>query len=367
MALVEFSSLSKSFGKSDVLVDLDFSVEEGEFAVLFGQAASGKSVLLRTLVGLEVPDQGSVTIRGVDAATLKPGDRKIGYVPQSFALFPGRSVFDNIAYPLTVAKVDQATTKEAVERVAGLLDISELLDRTPDQLSGGQKQRVAIARGLAPDTELYVLDDPLVGLDFKLREKLIDDLRETRKALGATFLYATSDAIEALALASKIAVLAEGAIQEYRSPLEVYAEPRHIATMTYLCFPQGNRLPAEWIEGSLVTPWGSIGTEIGDVPSTDIAAMVRCEHIRLLVDPGANSIGGEATVMLREDLGAEEIVYLESKGEKLTAVVRADSADLEALTLGETVGFSIDPESVVLFASGRRIGHGETVNGGANG
>lgn len=361
MALVEFSSLFKSFGNNDVLVDLHWSVEEGEFAVLFGQGATGKSVLLRTLVGLEVPDAGTVTLRGDDASNIKPGDRKIGYVPQSFALFPDRTVFDNIAYPLQVGKVDRETQKEAVERVAELLDIPELLDRTPGQLSGGQKQRVAIARGMAPDTELYVLDDPLVGLDFKLREKLIDDLRKTREALGATFLYATSDATEALALASKVAVLAEGAIQEYAAPLDVYASPSHVATMSALCFPAANQLPSAVAEGKLTTDWGSIAIDLEKKvdAETDLVAMVRPEHIELMVDNGANGLRGEATVMLREDLGAEEIVYLQSGDYDFIAVARADSADIEALTLGASISFSIAPESVLLFADGRRVGHGQ--------
>lgn len=361
MALVEFSSLSKSFGEDHVLVDLDFAVEEGEFAVLFGQAASGKSILLRTLVGLENPDQGSVTLRGVDAETLKPGDRRIGYVPQSFALFPDRDVFDNIAYPLIVGKLDEAIIKEAVERVANLLDISELLERTPDQLSGGQKQRVAIARGMAPDTELYVLDDPLIGLDFKLREKLIDDLRKTREALGATFLYATSDATEALALATKVAVLAEGAIQEYGPPLDIYASPGHIATMSNLCFPPANRLPSSVVEGVLRTPWGTVSIELDEKVNgdSDLVAMVRSEHVELMIPEGIEGIGGQATVMLREDLGAEEIVYLQSEGFDFTSVVRADSADLEALTLGESVSFGIAAEAVLLFSAGRRVGHGK--------
>lgn len=362
MAIVEFSSLSKAFGDKEVLVDLDWSVEEEEFAVLFGQGASGKSVLLRTLVGLETPDMGTVTLRGVDAETLKPGERMIGYVPQSFALFPDRTVFNNIAYPLQVRKVDETVQKEAVGRVAELLDISELLDRKPDQLSGGQKQRVAIARGMALDTEVYVLDDPLVGLDFKLREKLIDDLRKTRQALGATFLYATSESTEALALASKVAVLARGKIVEYGPPTDVYASPNAQATMSALCFPATNHLPATISGGSLNTAWGAIPVALDEqlAGELEIDAMVRPEHVSVSAAPVANGgIGGEAMVMLREDLGAEEIIYLKSKDVNITALVRADSADLESLELGKTVNFGIAPEAILLFADGHRVGHGK--------
>lgn len=360
--LVEYQSISKAFGDNAVLDDLNFAVDEGEFSVVFGQSLSGKSVLLRILLGLDHPDRGTVLLRGVDAADTKPGARKIGYVPQSFALFPNKNVWDNIAYTLTVQHDSKEATTEAVERVAGLLDISELLDRMPDQLSGGQKQRVAIARGLALKSDLYVLDDPLVGLDFKLREKLIDDLRETREALGATFLYATADATEALGLASKVGVLADGIIQEYGPPIEVYRTPERFATMSSLCFPPSNQLPVQANEGQIETPWGSVPATInGSANGADaISALVRPERVGLRSVPNGDSIQGEATVMLREDLGAEEIVYLESEGHRITALVRADSADLGELTLGAKVQFTIPADAIVLFADGGRAGQGRS-------
>ncbi len=360
--LVQYSSISKAFGDNVVLDGLDFAVDEGEFAVVFGQSASGKSVLLRILLGLDQPDQGTVALRGSDVAHEKPGDRKIGYVPQSFALFPDKSVRDNIGYTLIVQHDSKATIQEAVERVAGLLDISELLDRTPDQLSGGQKQRVAIARGLALATDLYVLDDPLVGLDFKLREKLVDDLRETREALGVTFLYATADATEALALASQVGVLAEGVIQEYGPPNEVYRRPDRFASMHTLCFPQSIRLPATLTDGEIVTPWGSVPAAMNtpDSNQAEVSALVRPERVALRSTPNGNAIEGEATVMLREDLGAEEIVYLEADGHRFTSLVRADSADLGQLTLGAKIQFTIPANAIVLFSDGARVGQGRS-------
>lgn len=360
VSLVEYQSISKAFGGNVVLDDLSFAVDEGEFSIVFGQSLSGKSVLLRILLGLDHPDRGTVMLRGADAAGTKPGARKIGYVPQSFALFPNKTVRDNIAYTLTVQHDSRAAITEAVDRVAGLLDISELLDRMPDQLSGGQKQRVAIARGLALKTDLYVLDDPLVGLDFKLREKLIDDLRETREALDVTFLYTTADANEALALASKVGVLADGIIQEYGPPIDVYREPERFATMATLCFPPSNRMPVNLSEGQIETLWGSVPATInGSVNgASTIAALVRPERVGLRSAPNGNSVDGEATVMLREDLGAEEIVYLESKGHRFTSLVRADSADLAELTLGAKVQFTIPADAIVLFADGLRAGKG---------
>ena len=360
--LVEYQSVTKAFHRNVVLDDLSFAVDEGEFAVVFGQSAAGKSVLLRILLGLDHPDRGTVLLRGADAAHTKPGTRKIGYVPQSFALFPNKTVRDNIAYTLTVQHDSKSTITEAVDRVAGLLDISELLDRTPAQLSGGQKQRVAIARGLALKTDLYVLDDPLVGLDFKLREKLIDDLRETREALGVTFLYATADATEALALASNVSVLADGIIQEYGPPIDVYRKPERFATMSTLCFPQSNHMPVTVADGQIVTPWGSVPATI-DIPpdgAASIAALVRPERVAVRSAPNGNAVEGEATVMLREDLGAEEIIYLESNGIGFTSLVRADSADLDELSLGAKVRFTIPADAIVVFADGHRAGQGRS-------
>lgn len=368
MSDLHLESVSKSFGDARVLCGVDLSVSRGEFAVLYGPPASGKSVLLRMLVGLETPDAGSLWIRGIDAATLRPGDRNIGYVPQSFALFPNKSVRSNIGYPLTISRTKPADTAQRVERVAALLDIAELLDRTPDQLSGGQKQRVAIARGLVRETEIYVLDDPLVGLDFKLRERLVDDLRTTRAALDATFLYATSDAGEALALGSHIAILSGGEIVEYDTPYALYQRPQRLETMTHLCFPEANilrgRLEADGDQCDFVTDLGAIRVTLDrePTPGEDVVAITRAEHVSLGSSPTGPGLGGRSNVAMREDLGAEEIVYLDAAGQKLTALVRADCIEAASIELGEHIDFHIAAETVVLFAGMHRIGHGRIGN-----
>lgn len=364
MSLIEFSNITKSYGDQTILDGLDLRIESGDLTVLYGPPGSGKSVLLRMLVGLESPDDGEISVRGVDAEGLKPGDRNIGYVPQSFALFPNKSVRANIAYPLTVTGGRRAERHPDVERVAELLGIAEFLDRTPDLLSGGQKQRVAIARGLVRDTEIYVLDDPLVGLDFKLRERLVDDLRRTRDALGATFVYATSDSGEALTLGSKIAVLVGGAVVEHGDPFTLYEEPRHLHTMTGLCFPASNVLQGELLQREA----GQVfETSIGDFPvmttgevsgSEPVVGVVRAEHVELQQGAGA-FVSGEATVALREDFGAEEVVYLDGpNGASLISVLRADASHATDIELGEHVSFSIDPARLVLFEGERRIGRG---------
>ncbi len=363
MSLITFDSISKSFGDNSVLDNLDLQINNGDLGILYGGSASGKSVLLRLLVGLETPDSGSIYIRGVDAATLAPGESNIGYVPQSFALFPDKTVRANIAYPLSVMGQTPAQSDEAVERVGELLGIAHLLDRKPDQLSGGQKQRVAIARGLVRDTEIFVLDDPLVGLDFKLRERLVDDLRATRDALGATFIYATSDAGEALALGSRIAVLSDGKIVEHGTPEELYQHPSRFETMTRVCFPAANVVEGT-VEQSgngyrFVSGIGAIDITLNEhfQANQPVVAVVRGEHI----DHQPISVAGlsaPSQVVLREDLGAEEIVYLKTDQQTFTCVVRADAADLHSLDLGHQVNLHIRADKVALFSGNLRVGQG---------
>jgi ABC-type sugar transport system ATPase subunit len=249
-----------------------------------------------------------------------------------------------------------------------MLKIEEHLDKKPDQLSGGQKQRVAIARGIAKRTDVFVLDDPLAGLDFKLREQLVDDLRGLNAATGASVLYVTSDVIEAMTLADELAVLSAGTIIESGSPERIYREPRSVGAMALVGFP-----PANFLQGSLqhrtdatvcTTP---LFTFAADLPngthSTDVLVGVRPEWLRLAHrDAHAGNspdhvLQFPASIALREDLGGEDIVYLDAAGHALTMVDRDHdrSDDLE-----DHVTVFVYPHHLTLFdaATGERIGHG---------
>lgn len=385
--LLELSGVAKAYGPRPLLTRVDLTVPEGAFTVLFGAPSVGKSVAMRLVMGLEKPDAGTITLRGVDVTRFPAADRNIGYVPQSFALYPHYSVYDNIAYPLTLAKMPKREAAPIVERAAAMLKISDLVGKRPDQLSGGQKQRVAIARGIAKQTDLFILDDPLAGLDFKLREQLVDDLRQLQADSGSTFLYTTSDAIEALTLADELAVLAQGRVVEHGAPERLYDAPAHLDTMRLLGFPQ-----ATFLDGAVTERdggrWCGAGpfdfpVAIGeDWVGRTLTVGIRPESLVLVNRPSAGApvaartssgaspngmspnvasghgarLRAEGRVLLREDLGGEEIVYLDVAGTPLTTVLRHDAAPDG---VGETAEVSVDPRELLLFGpDGARVGAG---------
>ena len=372
--ILVFQSIAKRYGRVEVLGDVSLAVAPGDFAVIYGPPASGKSVLMRLLMGLEQPDAGRIVLRGQDVAAVAAADRNIGYVPQSFALYPHISVHDNIAYPLHLMGVGNDEAEPIVRHAAEMLRISDLLGKRPDQLSGGQKQRVAIARGIAKRTDLFVLDDPLAGLDFKLREQLVEDLRHLQAETRATFLYTTSDVVEAMTLADTLAVLDGGRVVEVGPPATLYDHPQRSRTMGLVGFPPANFLDAT-VERRGDGAW--CRTALFDAPveipraTADGAVTVgiRPEHLLLVLPAtsGNRAANGDVVrmagrIVLREDLGGEEIVYVEAAGQTLTAV------DRHTLPTGEVgeVTVELRPETLALFrsATGERIGSGRPTAAG---
>jgi ABC-type sugar transport system ATPase subunit len=356
MALVvEFQNISKAYSGRKILDQLSMQIEANTFTVLFGAPGSGKSVILRLLAGLEKPDSGRIMLRGGDATRIPPGDRNLGYVPQSFALYPHYKVADNIGYPLQLMGMPAAQRKPIVESAAESLKIAHLLDKKPDQLSGGEKQRVAIARGIVKHTDIFVLDDPLTGLDFKLREQLFDDLRAMRESLNATFIYTTSDALEALILAEHVIVFDGGRTIETGNLESVYARPSHVRTMALLGFPEANVFDGQLENGICRTPIGQFRAQTqlnGDAAPVKIAA--RPQDVRFA--PSDGQINFDAEITLVEDLGGELVAYLDAHGITFTALVR--HADAAGLTEGR-MRVGIQPEKLLLYdETGYLIGQG---------
>jgi ABC-type sugar transport system ATPase subunit len=362
MSAIVFERVTRRYPRTTALDGFDLAVEPRSFTVLCGPPRSGKSVLFRLAVGLEAPDDGRILMDGTDITRLRPAARRIGYVPQSFALYPHMSVRDNIAYPLTLARAPREEIARRVDRAAAILSIGHLLAKTPDQLSGGEKQRTAVARGLLNDASLFVLDDPLVGLDYKLRERLMEDLKTLQKDRGATFLYATSDSLEALTMARTLVVMDAGRVVQAGAVTDVYDEPTDVRTLSLVGFPQAN-LVAGALAGGVVTA-GPFGFALdADAPDQPVTVGLRPEALRLgapggVPGGGPGLVTGRAQVRLVEDLGGERVAYLDQDGCALTAAFASDDGPPPAE--GESVAWAVDPRAALVFAGadGRRLGRG---------
>jgi multiple sugar transport system ATP-binding protein len=322
-------------GSATVLEELDLSVHEGEFLVLLGPSGCGKSTLLHSIAGLIDVDAGSVHIGERDVTFVDPKDRAIGMVFQSYALYPTMSVERNMSFGLRVAGLPRQEITRRVTRAARMLQLEPLLARRPSQLSGGQRQRVAIGRALVREAEVFLFDEPLSNLDAKLRTELRRELKQLHHELGATMIYVTHDQVEAMTLATRVAVMRGGRIQQIGPPAEVYAKPQNMFVAGFLGAPTMN-----FIDGLLVAR--------PEAPASPAVMGVRPEHVRLH-GPGH---GGEAAaafasaqVALIEPLGASDIVWLDMQGQRIAASVPADGGWVE----GTIVGVEFDLARASIF------------------
>jgi ABC-type sugar transport system ATPase subunit len=363
--VVELKDVSKKYSNLPVLEHIQLSVKRNDFMVIYGLPSSGKTVLFRLLMGLEVPDSGDIILRGENARRMPPKVRNIGYVPQDFALIPHKTIFENIAYPLRLMKKANLEIKPVVERAAAMLSIEDLLDKLPTQLSGGQKQRVAVARGIVKETDIYLFDDPLAGLDFKLREKLIDDLRRLQDEISACFIYATSDPIESLTLAASIAVLHEKTICEIGDPQSIYLNPHHLSTIDILGFPRANLIDGQVFRKSSEIWCQTDILEFPIIIDNDATLFENPIDVRVAVRPECiqkAAVGDKkcltADIYLREDLGAEEIIYLNIQDNNLTMV--NPSSQNGHSDVGDQISVCMNTAEIFVYEkdTGDRIGRG---------
>ena len=225
MATVSAHGLRKAFGDVQALDGVTLDVPDGSFFVVLGPSGAGKTTTLRAIAGLEKLDEGSVYLDGRDATDETPAARDLAMVFQSYALYPRRTAYENIASPLRVRRTPSAEIAAAVEQVARLLHIERLMQRRPAQLSGGEMQRVALARALVRRPRAFLMDEPLTNLDLKLRVEMRTELTRIHRELGGTFVYVTNDQVEAMSMADQVAVLREGKVQQVGTPTEVYERP----------------------------------------------------------------------------------------------------------------------------------------------
>ncbi|WP_421914774.1 ABC transporter ATP-binding protein [Mesorhizobium sp.] len=245
MADVHIKNVTKSFGEHVAVDGLDLHIADGEFVVLLGPTGAGKTTTLRLIAGLERPDSGTIEIGGHNATTLSPAERDTAFVFQQYSLYPHLSVFDNLAFPLRspARRVPEDQIRRRVEEVAAMVRIHHKLANRSTKLSGGEMQRVAIGRALVRKPSIYLMDEPLSSLDAKLRADLRLELKRIQTELGATMLYVTHDQIEAMTMADRIGILADGVLVQIGSPRTIYSEPANLHVAARLGQPAINLLP----------------------------------------------------------------------------------------------------------------------------
>ena len=244
MSSVTIQNVTKSFGNTVVLENFDAVFQNGEFITLLGPSGCGKTTMLRIIAGFEKPTSGCVKfderVVSSDKVFIPPEKRDIGMVFQSYAVWPHMTVFDNVAYPLRIKKMDKDVIQKKVDRVLAMVHLTQYAQRIPSQLSGGQQQRVALARALVAEPALLLLDEPLSNLDAKLRAQMRTELTKIHKRLGTTFIYVTHDQVEAMTMATRIVVMKEGVIQQVDTPQNLYDNPKNIFVAGFIGTPQMN-------------------------------------------------------------------------------------------------------------------------------
>ena len=357
MSALRIEHLCVRLGGRAVIEDLSLEVDAGDFLVLLGPSGCGKSTLLHTVAGLQDSASGRILIDGVDRTWSDPKDRNIGMVFQSYALYPTMTVEGNMSFGLRARGLAAAAVRARVQRVAELLQLGSLLRRRPAQLSGGQRQRVAIGRALVRDVGLFLLDEPLSNLDAGLRATLRRELKLLHQRLGATMVHVTHDQVEALTLATRLAVMHGGRIQQLGPPAEVYARPANRYVAGFIGSPGMN-----FLDGTLAKRGGALHFQApglaldlgayrfsGPPPEEgeSVVLGVRPEQLRLDGPPdGAPLTRG--TVSLVEPLGGHEVVWFDCAGVTLAAVSHA----ARGFRIGDATHFQVDPAMVSLFSPG---------------
>ena len=350
MAGVRYDNVWKQFSAqaddAAAVRGLSLEIEDRELLVLLGPSGCGKTTALRMLAGLDEPDRGDILIDGKSVVGLEPKDRDVALVFQSYALYPHLSAQENIRYPLKVRRLSRSEQDRQVQRVAEMLAIGHLLPRRPGQLSGGEQQRVALARAIVREPRVFLMDEPLSNLDAKLRVHTRTELKTLQRELGTTMVFVTHDQAEAMSLATRIAVLSAGELQQVGTPDEVYDYPANVFVAEFIGSPPMNLVKATR-EGDEVVIGGNWritaprrgGAQVDATGQSQLIAGLRPEGIEIVAD------GHPAEVIAVEPLGSEVIIDVRL-GEEALKVRAAPDVRPEA---GSTVGLRADPAAVRLF------------------
>src|SRR4051812_48553530 len=376
MAEIVLDHVSKSYPNGAVAVkDLSMTIADGEFIILVGPSGCGKSTTLNMIAGLEDISSGEMRIGGERVNEKAPKDRDIAMVFQSYALYPHMTVRQNIAFPLTLAKVKKAEIASKVEETAKILDLTELLDRKPGQLSGGQRQRVAMGRAIVRDPKAFLMDEPLSNLDAKLRVQMRSEIARLQNRLGTTTVYVTHDQTEAMTLGDRVVVLRAGEAQQIGTPEELYARPANLFVAGFIGSPAMNFFPATMTDVGVRLPFGEVmlTQEVHDRLAKrnspqNVIVGVRPEHLEdaSLIDTYARirALTFEVTADFVESLGADKYVHFTAEGAGARAQQLAELAAESGVgenefvarvsteskvTPGQTIELALDTTRLIIF------------------
>lgn len=363
MVAISLQSVGKQFGKTEVIRNVNLSIEDGEFAVFVGPSGCGKSTMLRLIAGLEEVSSGIVRFDSEEVTELAPADRKVAMVFQSYALYPHMNVYNNMAFGLKLAKKGEKKGKKAIDErvreVAAVLQIESLLDRKPRELSGGQRQRVAIGRAIVRQPRVFLFDEPLSNLDAALRVQMRLELKRLHRQLGTTMIYVTHDQVEAMTLADRIVVLNGGKVEQIGTPLELYHQPQNRFVAGFIGSPKMNFLDAVVIscDGQSVTvDFGgdhnitALVADSGALQSGSTVTLgLRPEHLTKCDDPLGSPGDGQrlqGEIIAVEHLGSEAYVHItQGKAEPLVFKCAGDIT----VTVGKPIAVSVPKEACYLF------------------
>jgi ABC-type sugar transport system ATPase subunit len=367
MTAVVLQQLSHRYREITAVDSLDLEIVDKEFVVLLGPSGCGKTTTLNLIAGLDTPTSGHILFHGRPIEHVPPEKRNVAMVFQNFALYPHKTVYENIAFPLRMAGVTRVEINERVRAAATLLRIGELLNRRPHELSGGQRQRVALGRAAVRNPSVFLFDEPLAALDAQLRGEMRVEIKKLHERLGSTFIYVTHDQVEALSMADRIAVMDDGKLQQFGTPDEVYRRPANINVARFIGSPSMNLIAGRLVESGGKFAFQGLHMTIPLDDAIASAARVRLRTMVLGVRPeglSINSIGlpllGEGRVYAVEPLGSDQFVDVAygngEDAERIKVRTRPDAR----FAVGAPISLSAAPADIYLFDSrGDRIYPGE--------
>ena len=345
MANLALHNLTKSYGSTEVLHGISLDVDDGEFVVFVGPSGCGKSTTLRLIAGLEETTSGIIEIGGREVNNLEPKERDIAMVFQNYAIYPHMTVKKNIAFGLRSSKMPKEDKEKRILEVAGILDMTDLLERKPSQLSGGQRQRVAIGRAMVRDPAVFLFDEPLSNLDAQLRTQMRLEIKRLHQRVGNTIIFVTHDKVEAMTMADRIVIMKDGYIQQVGTPSEVYHKPANTFVARFIGAPSMNLLTGKAGPDGVSLEGGSLFQMAGaSTANGDVLLGVRPDDLH--PDDTNPIISGKVTV--QEPLGPETLIYVDTPSGEVIA--KADGRNPPAV--GQMVHLGAGVEHLHLFDAG---------------